>query len=218
MYDIVRGFIDYQTSISVYQRGGTAPRREAALTTQVLKMAGDEKLEFGVRYFEGTAMTRLAYLVTKAIDANMTTPDIADIIGWEDAMRIPSMDPTAIPGGYEFAFNGSERVMQITQKLEKFGQWWNLVGNDPALVDRVTPLREFTRMLDVFPRDKIDGMFPTPEQDPTQQGVQDQMRANALGMGGEGAGQVQSVGATTSIQNPRYGATPESNVETMKTA
>lgn len=217
MYDIVRGFIDYQTSISVYQRGGTAPRREAALTTQVLKAAGDEKLEFGVRYFEGTAMTRLAYLVTKTIDANMSTSDIADIIGWEMAMMIPSMDPTAMPGGYEFAFNGSERVVQITQKLEKFGQWWNLVANDPALADRVTPLREFTRMLDVFPRDKIDAMFPSPEQAPEQQVIQDQMRANAAGMGGEQGGGVQSVGTTSAVQNPRYGDQSESNVEMNKT-
>jgi hypothetical protein len=218
LFDIARGFIDDANNLSYMQRGGAAPRKETAFTTGALKAAGDEKLEFGVRYFEGTAMTELAYLITKTLDANMTTADIAEYIGWDKAMELESLDPEAMPGGYTYAFNGSDRVMQRTAKMESLTGAWNLIGNDPALVDRVTYLRKIVELLDTFSEDEINSMLPTVEADPQQAQVQDQMRQNALGGGGESPEGVQSVGQSTSITNPRYLAQGSSNVEMQKSA
>lgn len=218
LYNIAKGFIDSQQQLSYLQSGAAAPRKETAFTTGALKAAGDEKLEFGVRYFEGTAMTDLAYLITKALDANMSTADIAEKIGWDQALELESLDPEAMPGGYTFAFNGSDRVMQRTQKMEALTGWWNLVGNDPALTDRTIPLRKMTEFLEMFSDTERDAMFPSAQTNPEQQAVQDQMRQNAMGMGGETPGGVQSVGQSTSITNPRYLSQSSSNVELQKTA
>lgn len=218
LYGIAKGFIDSQQQLSYLQSGAAAPRKETAFTTGALKEAGDEKLEFGVRYFEGTAMTELAYLVTKFLDANMSTADIAEKIGWDKALELESLDPEAMPGGYTFKFNGSDRVMQRTQKMEALSGWWNLVGNDPALADRTIPLRKFTEYLEMFSETERDAMFPSAQVDPQQQAIQEQMRQNAMGASGETPSGVQSVGQSTSITNPRYLSETASNVEMQKTA
>ena len=100
-------------------------------------------------------------------------------------------DVEAIPGGYELAFRGADRVQRQQRKIEKFLQAYNLVRMQGTIMQPWILDRMLLEVLEVFSGQELDDLGLTPEMQQQMQMPQQQMQPPGF-----------SVGATTAVQNP----------------
>ena len=126
-------------------------------------------------------MHDLAYIVTKLCDRNMSMPQMVESGGItaDEAKMIVSPDPQNIPGGFDYVFDGAERVAHRQQKHEKLIEFFNLAGNSepvlggPALGIIIKKMAEDTEVFDDTEMEQMQldqppapppGMEPPPEE------------------------------------------------------
>lgn len=174
LFNITQQAGDTLVGLYDYQRGSTPSRKETATTTNVLSQAGNTRLEFGVLMVEQGGLTDLAYLTTKLIDANITRGKANEILGFERAARLPSFDPEGIPGGFSWAFRGSDKVQRQTQKIEKFIQVYNLLRPQQTIANPSVLDRKLGQITEVLSDEELDQMMtpvapPSPGPQPPEQ-------------------------------------------------
>mgnify|MGYP001593854669 CR=1 FL=1 len=182
LYNITSQAEDTLLGLYDYQRGSTPARKETATATTALTQAGNTRLEFGVLLIEQTGLADLAYLTTKLIAANITRGKANEILGFERAAKLPSFDPEAIPGGFSWAFRGSDKVQRQTQKIEKFIEVYNLLRPQQTILNPSVLDRKLGQITEVLSDEELDQMMtpvappaaPGPPEMPVQPDQEDQ--------------------------------------------
>jgi hypothetical protein len=199
---------------------GIAPSPKQTLgASQMLAESAGVRLGFSARYLEMTYMIELAYLATKKCAANMSIIQMVDDGGitFEEATMIKTPDPEDIPGGFNYAFEGSDRVARRKEKHEKLIEGYNLVGNHPFVAEGpgamyfIQQILESTESFDETQMREIEESMqqklaamnappPPPEQPPPPEG-----------MPPPGPPPVESVGQQGAIMPPQQIGTPNVN-------
>ena len=195
---------------------GIAPSPKQTLGgSQMLAEASGVRQGFTARYLEMTFMVDLSYLATKKCSENMSVIQMVDDGGvtFEEAVMVKTPDPEDIPGGFDYAFEGSDRVARRKEKHEKLIEAWNLVGNHPFMANgpgalyTIKQILESTESFDPNQLREIEESMqmamnppPPPEQPPPPEG-----------MPPPGPPPVESVGATGAIMPPAQIGTPNVN-------
>lgn len=211
VHNILKQSIDDQTGVQDIARGVNVTPKQTATVGNIMAEAAQTRIGFGARYFEGTFMPELAYLVTKLCGRWMTLPQMADVVGFDGALAVMTPDPEAIPGGFTYEFDGSDRVARREQKQNKLKEAWNMVGNHPIVAGSpvissilIKNLLEGTEALPDSDWEKIeqelDPQFQMQKQMEQQQAAM--MQGGGMPPGGMPPGGVQSVGAEGALQNP----------------
>jgi len=205
MHGLFGEVLDNREKINDVARGIAPSPRQTKGATQILAEASGTYLGFQARYLEATFMTELAYLVAKLCSDKMSPIQMVDEGGitWEQAMAIRTPDPDGIPGGFDYAFEGSDRVARRAEKHEKLIEVYNLVGNNPAIANgpgATILIKKLIESSEVCDEDELNAM----QLDVThEQSMQQQMPP----------GEVQSVGKQGAIMPPGEVGTPAVNVQ-----
>lgn len=167
------------------------------------------RIAFGSRYFEASYLPEMADLVT-AQAGQMTLVQLADILGWEDAVEVKSADPRDIPGGYQYEFDGSDRVARRTQKFEQLKDSWNYLSQAPSVIGNPEAtrvlLRTFLNYVEAIKKPDIDVIA----------GVAGQMMPGQPQPGAEMMGAPNAAPtAAPAMTPPQQVATPAMNAEMM---
>ncbi len=199
LYDITKQTLDHRMGTNAFVSGQDPIRKETATTARILEESGSARMEFGTLFLEQTALTELAYITTKLIDANMNDAQRAQILGFEEAQFVRSADPDSIPGGFKFQFEGSDRINRKAQKNENLLNGWNLLGNMLDPTGQAMYKRKLLESFENFSDDEVTQMVPMPEEQGFAEALPGTQPANSIGE--EGA-----------ITNPNSIATPATNV------
>ena len=214
LYTITQDSGDTLKGLYDYQKGSTPARKETATTTQTLAQAGNTRLEYGVLSIEQTAMSELAYLVTKLIDANVTEGMKREILGDDRMWQVPSLDPDMIPGGYAFQFEGSDRVSRKTQKVETYIQVYNMLRPQQTVQQGAWLLdRKLAQLTETLSDEELAEIGLSEE---AQQAAQQQAQMQQGPPQGGPPGASESLGsAGQTLMPPDQVATPATNLETQ---
>lgn len=133
------------------QRGEAENDDKTLGEASMLKESGDSPMELNIRQIE-YGLGDLADLCFYHIDQYGTMDDYAEVIGPEKAMEMRFANPHDLPGGFNFAFKGSDRVVNVLQRQRA---WANIA---PMLVQLpvIKPVGFAQRTMEIYELDDSD--------------------------------------------------------------
>ncbi len=197
-YHETKEIADNRLHVNDFVAGRTPDRKETATAVDALVEAGLSAMEFGITYVERGGFTDLAVLLNKSIANHQTDAQRARILGQERADRLRSSDADSIPGGFTMAFRGSAGVRRRQRKMQKALEAYNLVRNQPTIINPWVMDREILETMEVWPSQVLDDMGLTADQQADYQAFLEFQKT-------QGMAQIpgaESVGATTAVENP----------------
>ena len=91
-------------------RGEEAPGDRTLGEISLLRQAGDARQELNIRNIEDF-LADFGRKCLSHLDQFSRSIDREEVLGKEEAMRLIMLNPRDLPGGYDFAFKGSDRVI-----------------------------------------------------------------------------------------------------------
>lgn len=214
LYSTTKDMHDQRVGLFNYQTGENPPRKETARASSLLSEAGNTRVGFGIMQIEQGGLREVAYLTYKQIAAYLRDGMRLKILGWDRAQRIASNDPDSIPGGFLFSFKGSDKITRQAQKRESLTEAYNMVRNQPTILNPWVFDRLMLESIDVIGSDDLDKMGLTEEQqNPPQPQPQLGPPAGAPPPEGMMPPQASPVSQTAAIVPPGQIPTPATNVE-----
>ena len=110
---------------------GEAPGGERTARGDILRrQAADTRIKLKIKMCEKMGLGNYGLKVACHIDQFSSPDDIIERIGMERASMLPTVNPSAVEGGYRFAFQGSARVADAQIKRQDAKDVYQLtVGN-----------------------------------------------------------------------------------------
>ena len=159
-YQETQKIIDSREGIFAFQTGDTPRRKDTFGTNQILAQAGDAKLEFRTRVIELGPFQDTGLGVAKMIDKNITRTQLAEILDDDEMAMAMSVDPSTLPGGFNWKFKGSSAIVQEAQKNEALQTWYNMAANNPAMQSKFIADRKLAMATQNFTQDEVERMYP----------------------------------------------------------
>ena len=103
-------WMDITSGVFDPTRGQPSTGDKTATESALLKETGDMRHELSIRMGEMVCFKDFAQKCLYHIDQFATPDDIVEIVGIEDAIKIMTLNPSDLPGGYNFSFKGSDRL------------------------------------------------------------------------------------------------------------
>ena len=103
-------WMDITSGVFDPTRGQPSTGQKTATESALLKETGDIRHELHIRTGEMVCFKDFAQKCLYHIDQFATPDDIVEVVGLEDAVRMMAVNPADLPGGYNFAFKGSDRL------------------------------------------------------------------------------------------------------------
>jgi hypothetical protein len=157
--------------------GQSPTPRQTARGMGILQSEAQINMGFNAKYLETTYLVEQAALTSSIFGSNTTLMQLADLVGWDDAMIVQSADLRMIPGGYHWQFDGSDRVSQRQLKFERLEKTWSLLSQTPLIVQNPDAIKAFGEEfleatdMDDRRRDRILGNVAQPQAPPGQPGA-----------------------------------------------
>jgi hypothetical protein len=170
----MHGFTDDQITRMSSQTEITRGQQPAGTPTakgmSILQSEQQTNLGFGARYDENTYLVEMAALVTSLFGSNITIPQMAELVGWEDTQAVNmTPDPNSIPGGYHMQFDGAERVVQRQLRFERIKEAWSDLSQLPRIASSDEAqnvfIEEYLKMAGMDDR-KIEQVMTAPSPPP----------------------------------------------------
>lgn len=140
--DVVERYIDV-TANHLAPNNGESPKGDATLgEISLLKEAGDSREELNVKLLEDPFLKDFGHKCLCHMDQFARTEDKIEFMGEEAAQMMLMLNPRDLPGGYNFTFNGSDRVVNQIIKQRNLMDLSAHIENNPY----VKP-REWVRVL-----------------------------------------------------------------------
>jgi hypothetical protein len=117
MREVIERYIDLGAQWYEVNRGEKVPGDPTLGEVGMLKAAGEAPLEMTVSVLEEEFLKDLGNKCLSHIEQFATMEDRVEILGQEDAVRTMMLHPQDLPGGYNFTFRGSDRV--VNQALRR---------------------------------------------------------------------------------------------------
>lgn len=158
---IVEDMMDMTARSYEVMRGENMKGAQTLGEISMLREAGDSSQEMNVKSLESPFMTDFMHKCLCHIDQFVRHEDKAEILGEEAANKLMYMHPQHIPGGYDFTFKGSDRVVNKVIKQQNLDKLDQRIGDSPYIKqrERLEILLEANDL-----GDEIDRMLKTEEE------------------------------------------------------
>ncbi len=127
---VVNNIIDETSGVHEPMRGQPASHEQTAREAMLLQQRGGNRLRLKIRLGENMGLKGYAEKSVAIIDQFASFDDVVRKIGLERAMMLPTMNPAEVDGGYEFAFKGSNRMLQSAQKRQDSKDIYQLMAGN----------------------------------------------------------------------------------------
>lgn len=134
--EIVENMMDMTARSFEVSRGEGMKGAQTASEIAMLREAGDSGQEMNVKNLEDPFMKDFGYKCLCHIDQFARQEDKADILGEEAANSLMFMHPQDLPGGYDFMFKGSDRVVNQVIKQQNLDKLDERIGENPYVKQR----------------------------------------------------------------------------------
>ena len=168
---LFEGYSDLAAGDHGVQRGEEMKGAQTLGEISMLKEAGDSRNELSVRMLEYPFMADFGKKCLCHIDQFARYADKREVLGDESAMAMMLMNPSDLPGGYDFQFKGSDKVMTQLIKQRNYRELNDAHMNNPMVRQDVW-LRRLDEAHDI---DDVDELIKSPQEVAMEQAQQMQM-------------------------------------------
>jgi hypothetical protein len=111
LQNLLSSYMDLASSSFPPSRGEESKGDPTLGEVSILKESGDEPLELNVKTIEDVFMSDFGAKSLAHIEQFSRQQDREELLGIEDAQKLVFLNPQDLPGGFNFAFAGSDRVL-----------------------------------------------------------------------------------------------------------
>lgn len=159
--EVVERYIDITGNTMPVMRSEASGSDTTLGEVSILKEAGDSREELNVRLLEDPFLKDFGHKCLCHMDQFARTDDKVEFMGEEAAQMMLMLNPRDLPGGYNFTFDGSDRVVNQVIKQRNLMNLSQHVEANPF-----TKPREWARVLfeahDLA--DEVDNVFMTEDE------------------------------------------------------
>lgn len=132
----IEQYIDLGAQWYEVNRGEKVPGDPTLGEVGILKAAGDAPLEMSVSIVEEEFMADMGRKMLCHVEQFANDDDLIEILGEEDAAKLMYLNPQDLPGGYNFTFKGSDKVVNQYIKQKNLQLLDDRLNGSPWLNER----------------------------------------------------------------------------------
>ena len=167
--NVIERMIDLSSNVWDQQRGEQSASNRTATESVQRQESGDAVYELSARMGEMVFMKSFGERCLSIINQFATRADVIEVVGEEAASQMMGLNPHDLPGGFNYAFKGADRVASLLMKQRNWKELLPILMQIPG----ISPEGLAKKMLEVYEEDDANvSELVTPDEESQQQAQQ----------------------------------------------